>query len=64
MIIDIHGHYTTAPKALEAWRKRQVAGIGDAAAMPKVRSFASATTNCASRSRPTSCASCASAAST
>jgi 4-oxalmesaconate hydratase len=35
MIIDIHGHYTTAPKALEAWRKRQVAAIGDAAAMPK-----------------------------
>ena len=35
MIIDIHGHYTTAPKALEAWRKRQVAGIGDPAAMPK-----------------------------
>ena len=24
MIIDVHGHYTTAPKALEAWRKRQV----------------------------------------
>ena len=35
MIIDIHGHYTTAPKALEAWRKRQVAAIGDPAAMPK-----------------------------
>ena len=35
MIIDIHGHYTTAPKALEAWRKRQVAGIGHPAAMPK-----------------------------
>ena len=24
MIIDVHGHYTTAPKALENWRKRQV----------------------------------------
>jgi 4-oxalmesaconate hydratase len=35
MIIDIHGHYTTAPKALEAWRNRQVAGIKDASAMPK-----------------------------
>ena len=35
MIIDIHGHYTTAPKALEAWRTRQVAGIGGPAAMPK-----------------------------
>ena len=20
LIIDIHGHYTTAPKSLEAWR--------------------------------------------
>ena len=27
MIIDIHGHYTTAPKALEAWRNRQIAAI-------------------------------------
>ena len=35
MIIDIHGHYTTAPKALEAWRKRQVAGIGHPGTMPK-----------------------------
>lgn len=24
MIIDVHGHYTTAPPALEGWRKRQV----------------------------------------
>ncbi|EHR71399.1 putative TIM-barrel fold metal-dependent hydrolase [Burkholderiales bacterium JOSHI_001] len=36
MIIDIHGHYTTAPKALEAWRNRQIAGIADPASMPKV----------------------------
>ena len=34
MIIDCHGHYTTAPKALEAWRNRQIAGIKDPAAMP------------------------------
>jgi 4-oxalmesaconate hydratase len=34
MIIDVHGHYTTAPKALEAWRNRQIAGIQDPAAMP------------------------------
>ena len=27
MIIDIHGHYTTAPKALEDWRNRQVAAV-------------------------------------
>ena len=26
MIIDCHGHYTTAPKALPAWRTRQLAG--------------------------------------
>jgi 4-oxalmesaconate hydratase len=36
MIIDCHGHYTTAPKALEDWRNRQVAAINDPAAMPKV----------------------------
>jgi 4-oxalmesaconate hydratase len=24
MIIDCHGHYTTAPRALEAWRQRQI----------------------------------------
>ena len=35
MIIDIHGHYTTAPKALEAWRNRQIAGIGNPSEMPK-----------------------------
>ena len=35
MIIDCHGHYTTAPKALEAWRNRQIAGIADPSAMPK-----------------------------
>jgi 4-oxalmesaconate hydratase len=27
LIIDIHGHYTTAPMALEGWRNRQIAGI-------------------------------------
>ena len=35
MIIDVHGHYTTAPKALEDWRNRQIAGIKDPAAMPR-----------------------------
>ena len=35
MIIDCHGHYTTAPKALEAWRSAQIAGIQDPASMPK-----------------------------
>ena len=28
MIIDCHGHYTTAPKALEAWRHQQVQALG------------------------------------
>ena len=36
IIIDCHGHYTTAPKALETWRNRQIAGIQDPASMPKV----------------------------
>ncbi len=35
MIIDIHGHYTTAPAALGAWRERQIAGISDPALMPR-----------------------------
>ncbi len=29
MIIDCHGHYTTAPKELEAYRKQQIAGLSD-----------------------------------
>jgi 4-oxalmesaconate hydratase len=35
MIIDCHGHYTTAPLALEKWRQRQIAGIDDASLVPK-----------------------------
>jgi 4-oxalmesaconate hydratase len=35
MIIDCHGHYTTAPKALEDWRNRQIAGIKDPSVMPR-----------------------------
>ncbi|NLD54663.1 MAG: amidohydrolase [Burkholderiaceae bacterium] len=35
MIIDIHGHYTTAPAALEAWRKRQVAALGNPSESPR-----------------------------
>lgn len=34
MIIDCHGHYTTAPPALEAWRKRQLAALTDPSAAP------------------------------
>ena len=29
MIIDCHGHYTTAPRELEAYRQRQIAGLKD-----------------------------------
>ncbi len=32
MIIDCHGHYTTAPPALEHWRNQQIAGIKNPAA--------------------------------
>ncbi|NJS36908.1 MAG: amidohydrolase [Brachymonas sp.] len=35
LIIDCHGHYTTAPKALETWRNAQIAGIKDPAVMPR-----------------------------
>ena len=34
MIIDIHGHYTTEPQALQAFRDKQLAGIADAARKP------------------------------
>lgn len=36
MIIDCHGHYTTAPKALEEWRNQQVANINTPHLGPKV----------------------------
>ncbi len=35
MIIDAHGHYTTAPPQLEEWRNRQIAAIGDPANAPR-----------------------------
>ncbi|HEY5853871.1 MAG TPA: amidohydrolase family protein [Aldersonia sp.] len=34
MIIDCHGHYTTAPAPLGDWRDRQIAGLADPAAAP------------------------------
>jgi 4-oxalmesaconate hydratase len=34
MIIDCHGHYTTAPKELEDFRKAQLAGLKDSSKMP------------------------------
>jgi len=34
MIIDIHGHYTTEPQALQLFRDKQLAGLADAARNP------------------------------
>ena len=34
MIIDCHGHYTTAPAALQAFRDAQIASLGDPSAAP------------------------------
>jgi 4-oxalmesaconate hydratase len=36
MIVDCHGHYTTAPGELAAWRKRQLAGAGQPLPAPKI----------------------------
>jgi 4-oxalmesaconate hydratase len=36
MIIDCHGHFMTAPKALEEGCNQRTAGIKDSAVMPKV----------------------------
>jgi len=34
MIIDCHGHYTTAPQALRDYRERQIAALGDPSRSP------------------------------
>src|ERR1700694_5868556 len=34
MIIDCHGHYTTAPKGRRAWRDRQLVGLNDPSHVP------------------------------
>jgi 4-oxalmesaconate hydratase len=39
LVIDCHGHYTTEPKEVLDWRKRQITAIGDAARMPSVDSL-------------------------
>ena len=36
MIIDVHGHYTTSPPALGAWRDRQIAALGNRSETPTV----------------------------
>ncbi|HYG44412.1 MAG TPA: amidohydrolase family protein [Bordetella sp.] len=35
MIIDCHGHFTTAPPALEQWRACQIAAVADGTPMPR-----------------------------
>lgn len=35
MIIDCHGHFTTAPPALEQWRARQIASVKDGTPAPR-----------------------------
>src|SRR5215469_18116941 len=34
MIIDCHGHYTTAPRELQIYHDRQIAGLQDASQSP------------------------------
>ena len=36
MIIDCHGHYTTAPRALDDWRSKQIANLSTPELGPKV----------------------------
>jgi 4-oxalmesaconate hydratase len=36
MIIDCHGHFTTAPKSLREWRDKQVASANDPGNAPKI----------------------------
>jgi 4-oxalmesaconate hydratase len=35
LIVDIHGHYTTAPRQLQAFRDRQIAGLKDKTTVAK-----------------------------
>ena len=35
MIIDCHGHYTSAPAEVEAWRKLQVEALGNPSQAPQ-----------------------------
>jgi 4-oxalmesaconate hydratase len=39
MIIDCHGHYTTAPAEAEAWRKLQVQALGNPSQAPSQASL-------------------------
>jgi 4-oxalmesaconate hydratase len=39
LVIDIHGHYTTAPKALAAFRQAQIAALADPNRKPSISSL-------------------------
>nr|MBF0681106.1 amidohydrolase [Pseudomonas sp.] len=39
MIIDCHGHYTTAPSQLRDFRARQLAGLIDPSLRPSIESL-------------------------
>ncbi|MFW9595364.1 MAG: amidohydrolase family protein, partial [Macromonas sp.] len=39
LIIDVHGHYTTAPAALGAWRDLQIAALKDPSKTPDPKSL-------------------------
>ncbi|MEY4217795.1 MAG: hypothetical protein RL686_302 [Pseudomonadota bacterium] len=54
LIIDCHGHYTTAPKALENWRNAQIANLNTPELGPKVADL-KITTSCANQLRPINC---------
>ena len=49
MIIDCHGHYTTAPPELGQWRDQQIAGLANPAA-----ALSRASSHDAGRRRPPS----------
>ena len=40
LVIDCHGHFTTAPPALEAWRARQIASLGGGSPAPRTADLA------------------------
>lgn len=39
MIIDVHGHYTTAPPSLGVWRDRQIAALADGTPAPSPKTL-------------------------
>lgn len=40
MVIDCHGHFTTAPRTLHIWREKQLAHVNDPTNAPKARDLA------------------------